>query len=103
MANKKQQKPRILAVDDSRVMRRAMSKVLSQDYDVVETENGEDAWTVLLNDDSIQMLSSEGDASHLFEVYKSKDTIYSFDVLNKDTVYVLERDYATKNEETENN
>ena len=52
-------KPRILAVDDSRVMRRAMSKVLSKDYDVVETENGEDAWTVLLNDDSIQIVFTD--------------------------------------------
>lgn len=54
-----QQKPRILAVDDSRVMRRAMSKVLSKDYDVVEVENGEDAWTVLLNDKSIQIVFSD--------------------------------------------
>ena len=60
MAEKEeQQKPRILAVDDSRVMRRAMSKVLSKDYDVVEVENGEDAWTILLNDDSIQIVFSD--------------------------------------------
>ena len=52
-------KPRILAVDDSRVMRRAMSKVLSKNYDVVEVENGEDAWTVLLNDDSIQVIFTD--------------------------------------------
>ena len=52
-------KPRILAVDDSRVMRRAMSKVLSKNYDVVEVENGEDAWTMLLNDDSIQVVFTD--------------------------------------------
>ena len=52
-------KPRILAVDDSRVMRRAISKILSKEYDVVETENGEDAWTVLLNDDSIQVVFTD--------------------------------------------
>ena len=52
-------KPRILAVDDSRVMRRAMSKILSKEYDVVETENGEDAWTVLVNDDSIQIVFTD--------------------------------------------
>lgn len=52
-------KPRILAVDDSRVMRRAMSKILSKEYDVVETENGEDAWTVLLNDESIQVVFTD--------------------------------------------
>jgi len=59
LAEEEQQKPRILAVDDSRVMRRAMSKVLSKDYDVVETENGEDAWTILLNDESIQVVFTD--------------------------------------------
>ena len=54
-----EQKPRILAVDDSRVMRRAMSKVLSKDYDVVEAENGEDAWTILLNDESIHVVFTD--------------------------------------------
>lgn len=59
MNDETQTKPRILAVDDSRVMRRAMSKVLSKDYDVVEVENGEDAWTILLNDDLIQVVFTD--------------------------------------------
>ena len=59
MAEEQQIKPRILAVDDSRVMRRAMTKVLSKGYDVVEAENGEDAWTILLNDNSIQIVFSD--------------------------------------------
>lgn len=52
-------KPRILAVDDSRVMRRAMSKVLGKEYDVIEAEHGEDAWTFLTNDDSIQVVFTD--------------------------------------------
>ncbi len=52
-------KPRILAVDDSRVMRRAMSKVLGKEYDVVEAEHGEDAWTLLINDPSIQVVFTD--------------------------------------------
>lgn len=59
MSEEKQEKPRILAVDDSRVMRRAMSRVLSKDYHVIEVENGEDAWTVLLNDDLIQVVFTD--------------------------------------------
>lgn len=59
MSEEVSQKPRILAVDDSRVMRRAMSKVLSADYDVIEVENGEDAWTMLLNDDSIHVVFTD--------------------------------------------
>ncbi len=52
-------KPRILAVDDSRVMRRAISKILGKDYDVIEAEHGEDAWTLLTNDSSIQVVFSD--------------------------------------------
>ena len=52
-------KPRILAVDDSRVMRRAITKILSQDYDVIEAEHGEDAWTFLMNDDTIQVVFTD--------------------------------------------
>ena len=52
-------KPRILAVDDSRVMRRAMTKVLGKEYDVVEAEHGEDAWTYLTNDQTIQIVFTD--------------------------------------------
>ena len=52
-------KLRILAVDDSRVMRRAMSKVLGKDYDVIEAEHGEDAWTLLTNDPDIQTVFTD--------------------------------------------
>lgn len=53
------QKPRILAVDDSRVMRRAMSKVLGKTCDVVEAEHGEDAWTLLTNDPEIRVVFTD--------------------------------------------
>ena len=52
-------KLRILAVDDSRVMRRAMSKVLGKDYDVIEAEHGEDAWTLLINEPDIQTVFTD--------------------------------------------
>ena len=52
-------KPRILAVDDSRVMRRAMSKVLGKSYDVIEAEHGEDAWTFLINEPDIQVVFTD--------------------------------------------
>jgi len=51
--------PRILAADDSRVMRLAMRKILGKHYDVVEAEHGEDAWTLLINDNSIQVLFTD--------------------------------------------
>jgi two-component system cell cycle response regulator len=52
-------KPRILAVDDSRVMRRAMSKVLGKSCDVIEAEHGEDAWTLLINEPDIQVVFTD--------------------------------------------
>ncbi|HKK05872.1 MAG TPA: diguanylate cyclase [Gammaproteobacteria bacterium] len=52
-------KPRILVVDDSRVMRRAVTKILGNDYDVIEAEHGEDAWTLLTNDETIQVVFSD--------------------------------------------
>lgn len=52
-------KPRILAVDDSRVMRVAIKKILGKDYDVIEAEHGEDAWTLLINDDTIQVVFTD--------------------------------------------
>lgn len=58
MANKAG-KPRILVVDDSKVMRRAIGKILGKEYDVIEAEHGEDAWTLLLNDDSIQVVFTD--------------------------------------------
>lgn len=57
--NDQASKPRILAVDDSRVMRRAMSKILSTEYEVIEAENGEDAWTYLLNNPDIQIVFTD--------------------------------------------
>ena len=51
--------PRILAVDDSRVMRRAMTKVLGKAYHVIEAEHGEDAWTYLMNDPDIQVVFTD--------------------------------------------
>ncbi len=50
---------KILAVDDSRVMRRAISKILSKQYTVIEAEHGEDAWSLLQHHDDIQIVFSD--------------------------------------------
>lgn len=52
-------KPRILVVDDSKVMRRAIGKILGKEYEVIEAAHGEDAWTLILNDSSIQVVFTD--------------------------------------------
>ncbi len=59
MSNPDKPKPRILVVDDSRVMRRAVGKILGDNYEVVEAGHGEDGWTLLTNDDRIQVVFTD--------------------------------------------
>jgi len=51
--------PRILVVDDSRLMRRAIIKILGNKYDIVEAVDGEDGWNKLSSDDSVQIVISD--------------------------------------------
>ncbi len=49
----------MLIVDDSRVIRRAAVKILQKDYDIVEAEDGEDAWDVLQKNPKISVVFSD--------------------------------------------
>jgi diguanylate cyclase (GGDEF)-like protein len=51
-------KYRILVVDDSRLMRRAISKIL-KGHDIIEAEDGEDGWNKLVSDNEIQVVISD--------------------------------------------
>ncbi len=53
------EKVRVLVADDSRVIRKAISRILSSEFELVETEDGEAAWGHLLRDDTIQVLVSD--------------------------------------------
>lgn len=53
------EKPRLLVVDDSRTMRKAMRRLLVQDFDVVEAEDGAQAWRLLSDDPSIKVVFSD--------------------------------------------
>lgn len=48
--------PIILVVDDSKLMRRAISKLLGKNYDIVEAEDGEAGWKQLNKVREIQMV-----------------------------------------------
>ena len=53
------EKARVLVADGSRVIRKAISKILSSEFDLVEAGDGEAAWEQLLKDSSIQVLVSD--------------------------------------------
>ncbi|HET8941029.1 MAG TPA: response regulator [Rudaea sp.] len=51
--------PRILVVDDSRVVRNAAQKMLGCEFDVVTAEDGEEAWQMLGFDPSIRVVFTD--------------------------------------------
>lgn len=57
--NKVAEKARVLVIDDSRVMRHAVNRVLSTEFDILEAEDGEAGWEKLLNDSSVQVVISD--------------------------------------------
>ncbi|MGB4344142.1 MAG: response regulator [Moraxellaceae bacterium] len=52
-------KPRVLMVDDSKVIRMAANKILGKDFDVVVATDGEDGWKMLLADHSIHVVFTD--------------------------------------------
>ena len=52
-------KVRVLVVDDSRVIRKAINKILSAEFDLIEAGDGENGWQQLLQDETVQVLISD--------------------------------------------
>jgi len=55
----KKTRPRVLIVDDSRVIRHSMMKILGTDFDVVQAENGEIAWGRVCQDADVRALITD--------------------------------------------
>src|SRR6266566_1754020 len=53
------EKPCVLVVDDSRVIRRAIVKALSGEFQLTEAEDGEAAWLHLLENERIQVVITD--------------------------------------------
>lgn len=49
------EKPIILVIDDSRVIRRAITKILADEFTLIEAEDGEAGWSHLLADERVQV------------------------------------------------
>ena len=58
-ANQSTDKPVILIVDDSRLMRHAIKKILAEDFTLLEGVDGEDGWERLLAEPSIQVVFTD--------------------------------------------
>lgn len=52
-------KPRVLLIDDSRLVRISISRVIAAEFDITEAVDGEDGWEKLLADDNIQVVITD--------------------------------------------
>jgi len=57
--------PRILVVDDSKVMRLAAGKLLKDDFEVIVAEDGQAGWEMIESDPTIQVVFSDLSMPHL--------------------------------------
>jgi two-component system cell cycle response regulator len=55
----------VLVVDDSKVIRKAFSRILGEQYELVEAGDGEEAWDKLQNDDEICAVFTDLNMPHL--------------------------------------
>ena len=53
------EKPRILIIDDSRLVRVKLTNVLQDEFDISEAEDGESGWEKLLADDNIKVVLTD--------------------------------------------
>src|SRR5256885_6967375 len=52
-------KPHVLVADDSRVIRKAVTKILGNDFELVEADDGEAAWQQIERDQRIEVLMTD--------------------------------------------
>lgn len=57
--NTEKEKPQVLIADDSKVIRKSISKMLSDEYTVLEAEDGVEALEMLQQNDQIRLLFSD--------------------------------------------
>ncbi|GMQ89732.1 MAG: diguanylate cyclase [Gammaproteobacteria bacterium] len=57
--NPDSEKPRVLVVDDSRLMRKAINKFIEREFEATEAEDGEQGWQMLVDDDQIQVVIAD--------------------------------------------
>lgn len=78
-------KPRVLVIDDSRVVRISLKKVLSAEFEIIEAEDGEAGWEALLADPQIQVVLTDAgmprlDGYDLIERIRAHDDVRINDI-----------------------
>jgi diguanylate cyclase (GGDEF)-like protein len=63
--NDSSSRAKILVVDDSKLIRKSAAKILGEEFDVVQAEDGEEAWQLINKDESIQVVFSDLDMPNL--------------------------------------
>ena len=63
--NDSSSRAKILVVDDSKLIRKSAAKILDEEFDVVQAEDGEQAWQLITSDESIQVVFSDLDMPNL--------------------------------------
>lgn len=58
-------RPHLLIADDSRVIRKAVAKILGGDFELLEAEDGEAAWAQLAADERIEVMVTDIDMPRL--------------------------------------
>lgn len=53
------EKPRLLIADDSPQARKELLEILEDEFDLIEAENGEQAWSMISNDRNIKMVFTD--------------------------------------------
>lgn len=52
-------KPKVLVIDDSRIVHAAIKKAIKEEFDVLDAYDGEEGWTMLRQDNEIQVVVTD--------------------------------------------
>ncbi len=61
LAISQRKKPRVLIVDDSRMMRVSLGRILKKEFEIIEAGDGEQGWEALVANDSIEVVITDAD------------------------------------------
>ena len=57
----KSNKPCVLVIDDSRIIRVSLTRILKKEFEIIEASDGEEGWQALVKNPSIQVVVTDAD------------------------------------------